>query len=200
MFFTIGGYINYKHKNLKRWEDGIWHFIYFLYGWLFKLLKPIKKVAKFIIEKITADDVVDNALLLTNQECLDIVQEFENHPYESPALANNPVTSDNIQQLDIQAVGLVPKYNDTENKDLKIMINNTIQTYCMRTRERQIDIEISIVTPTRLLIEIPLSNQAKKKLTERKYKQTDISPKTSDVLEEEINSEEVFDLFEDSGK
>ena len=106
--------------------------------------------------------IANQALILTNQETLEVVDALNGHPYDTPALASYISNVNGISWTDIKAVGLVERYKDITNEQIAQICRNIIETYFMKSRGCQVAVYIKVATPTRLYFAVALSEDSKR--------------------------------------
>lgn len=159
--YMIGGYLLHKlyPKEIVSWEDGVKFMLHTtFYG--------IKAIFRFIYREIEGKDlqeyIANQALILTNQETLEVVDALNGHPYDTPALASYISNVNGISWTDIKAVGLVERYKDITNEQIAQICRNIIETYFMKSRGCQVAVYIKVATPTRLYFAVALSEDSKR--------------------------------------
>lgn len=181
VILSIIGYAVYKSESSSAdtWEKGIISALTFGFNALYE---------EFTGQRIPAK-IVDSALILTNQEALELTRRFANHPYDTPRLESYTPNANGILWCDIRAVRPTPQYSDLTYREKQEMAFNTIQTFYMEVRNTQVEIDLKIVSPTRLYFAIPLSEEGKAFLLKQHEanKQPEIYEQSFDILEETID-------------
>ena len=181
-FISVTGFAIYKlDDNIETWEDGI------------------KELLTHAVKSLFSSDEqqddkrqINQTVYLSNEEVLDLVKQFDNHPFDTPSLADFFIAPDGVMQIFISSLGLIPKYVDMTNEDIREMAYKIIQNYYMDTRQCQIPVYIGVATPKRLQIGIPLSQYAQAKVQKQQQNTLapTITPQTIDTLEEVIEFED----------
>ncbi len=158
--FMIGGYVIYRlyPESTDRWEDGVSFMVHLVFDPLISLAKFIYKKAA---GKLLTDQTVDMTYMLTDQEALDLVDSFKDHPYATPALASYGPNVNGISWIDIKAVGLAGRYKEITYEQIVTICRNVIETYFMKTRGCQAAVYIRVASPKRLYFAVPLSEAGK---------------------------------------
>ncbi len=171
--FMIGGYLLYKlyPDETASWENGVKDLIYIAFD-------GIKAIIRFVYREIEGKDLpeylINPALILTDQEVLDLVDTLRDHPFDTPALVSYTPNINGVSWIDINAIGLTERYKDISNEQTEKICRNIIGNYFMRTRGCQVKFYIRVVTPTRLYFAVPLSEDGKhfldkQEMSEAKY-------------------------------
>lgn len=154
MLVSITGFVLYKLWSLESWQAGIKSFLTF----------GLNTMYEEMTGRAVPSRMVDDLLMLTNEEALNLVREFEGHPYDAVCLESCSPNINGILWLDIRSFGLVRKYEDLVYEDIQRISYSIIQNYYMRIRNRQVNLFIRVATPTRLYVAIPLSEEGRKYL------------------------------------
>lgn len=195
-FMCIIGFIAYKRHmyGALRWEDGF----YALAMGLIALFSKLIPVIRNKVDIWWSDNTIKYERNLDIREVLEVVKKLENHPYETPTLANYNVdiVGESVMHVDIKAVGVVDKYAQIPNETIKEISYNTIQNFFMETRNIQVEVYILVATPNRLYFEIPLSDRGRKNIEKKiaSLPKDENKFDKSDLMEEEIS------LFDDERK
>ena len=198
LVISLIGYVLYKtREEINSWECGVKWILTAGFNWLY--------------EEATGQheerNLLNTSLMLSNDEVLQLVKNFDKHPYETPTLSSYNPNSYGIAWYDIYTLGLSPVYAGLTNDQIKQMAKYVIQNYFMNTRNIQVSIYIQIASPIRLYFAIPLSENGQLFLEKQRrsisssigldsYRNSNPfasldSSIDSDSLEEEIN------IFED---
>ena len=108
------------------------------------------------------DYEVNPALILADQETLELIDALNGHPYDTPALASYIPDVNGVSWTDIKAVGLVERYKDITNEQIAQICRNIIETYFMKSRGCQVKVYIKVATSTRLYFAVALSEDGKR--------------------------------------
>ena len=153
---TVGGYSFYKRKNLKSLEQGIAHFEY----WIVEGIKKIGSALFWWVMEETGhmkpEKIIDRRLYLTNEELNDLKHWLGEKVFEVPVLESYLQESDCLF-FSFTAVGLKAKYQDIEHEQFLRLIEHSVQSYYLDTRQQKVFIKVFIATPTRVQFAIPLS-------------------------------------------
>lgn len=191
---TVGGYSFYKRKNLKSLEQGIAHFEY----WIVEGIKKIGSALFWWVMEETGhmkpEKIIDQRLYLTNEELNDLKHWLGEKVFEVPVLESYLQESDCLF-FSFTAVGLKAKYQDIEHEQFLRLIEHSVQSYYLDTRQQKVFIKVFIATPTRVQFAIPLSGLGFKYLDSQEQMQTLLLDATSSDEEEPL--EEVFHIFDD---
>lgn len=145
---SLIGYVLYKNREeINSWEDGVKRIMTIGFNWFYE------EATRQNEEK----NLLNTSLMLTNTEVLELVKNFDKHPYETPTIYSYNPNSYGVAWYDIHALGLSPAYTGLSNEQIKQMAEFVIQNYFMYTRNTQIPIYILATSPTRLFFAIPLS-------------------------------------------
>lgn len=174
-FLTLEGLVVYKFELLpaESWEDAIKKmfpaFFRWCAGWVPVALSWLKKwLYEEATGKLPQEEALNEVLLLSNQEVLEITKRHSGHPYDTPSLESYK-TDHSVMWITISAVRTVPAYEGSENKILGKISRGNIQNYYMETREVQAPIWILKVSPKMLDFAIPLSEKGMEYL-QKQYK------------------------------
>lgn len=160
---TVCGYIVYKfeQEGAQTWEEGIKklplffrHAVPFLYH----------GIVFFLSSHFHRNDIVNNGLILTNDEVIQLVKLLENHPYESPSLLSYVINPNGYCEIDVQAVGLTNKYENEPNKKIAKISVTRVRNYYIETRFSSPYISAQATSPVHLHIAIALSGSGQKHL------------------------------------
>ena len=159
--FMTGGYLLYKlyPEETESWEDGVKFLIHITFH-------GIKSIFRFVYREMEGKDLQDYeinpALILADQETLDLIDSLNSHPYDTPALVSYIPNVNGISWTDVKAVGLVERYKDITNEQIAQICRNIIETYFMKSRGCQVAVYIKVATPTRLYFAVALSEDGKR--------------------------------------
>lgn len=162
-FILTGGYVAYKFGMVeaKTWEEGVKKFLTLGFHIIYKIYC-------FAYTELTGKEVsgnsVDVALILTDDEVLELVNTLDGHLYDTPALTGGQHNNNGIAYYNISAVGLTSHYEGMDNDQIAKIATHKIHNYYLRTRKRPADIHILVATPKRLYFAIPLSEEGRKSL------------------------------------
>ena len=170
---TVGGYSFYKRKNLKSLEQGIAHFEY----WIVEGIKKIGSALFWWVMEETGhmkpEKIIDRRLYLTNEELNDLKHWLGEKVFEVPVLESYLQESDCLF-FSFTAVGLKAKYQDIEHEQFLRLIEHSVQSYYLDTRQQKVFIKVFIATPTRVQFAIPLSGLGLKYLNSQEQIQHSI--------------------------
>lgn len=194
---TVGGYSFYKRKNLKSLEQGIAHFEYWI-------VEGIKKIGSdlfwWVMEEtghMKPEKIIDQRLYLTNEELNDLKHWLGEKVFEVPVLESYLQESDCLF-FSFTAVGLKAKYQDIEHEQFLRLIEHSVQSYYLDTRQQKVFIKVFIATPTRVQFAIPLSGLGLKYLNSQEQIQASLTDNTAPDEIEPL--EEEFHIFDDEDK
>lgn len=194
---TVGGYSFYKRKNLKSLEQGIAHFEY----WIVEGIKKIGSALFWWVMEETGhmkpEKIIDRRLYLTNEELNDLKHWLGEKVFEVPVLESYLQESDCLF-FSFTAVGLKAKYQDIEHEQFLRLIEHSVQSYYLDTRQQKVFIKVFIVTPTRVQFAIPLSGLGLKYLNSQEQIQASLTDNTAPDEIEPL--EEEFHIFDDEDK
>ena len=207
----VGGYYIYKKypEDTESMEDGIKFIIglflsvfikagHFLAGIFLCLMKMLFRSA---YQEMTGQDlpdyIVDTSLMLKDHEVLELVDCFENHPYDTPVLSSYDPNCNGVLWVDISACGLAERYKHLDNHGIAEICYNLIQTFYMKTRGIRVFPCIRVASPKRLYFAIPLSAEGQRFLNRQEtaaqmpqMPQPQPEPLTEYVQEQAPNKEE----------
>lgn len=112
-----------------------------------------------ITGKPVPSQIINTALILAQEEVLELVKLFTDTPYLTPALYEFIPNALGIMWVDIRAVNLVAKYKDLQLKDRILMAYHIIQNFYMEKRGTSVNLYIKIATPQRLYFAVALSEE-----------------------------------------
>lgn len=194
---TVGGYSFYKRKNLKSLEQGIAHFEY----WIVEGIKKIGSALFWWVMEETGhmkpEKIIDRRLYLTNEELNDLKHWLGEKVFEVPVLESYLQESDCLF-FSFTAVGLKAKYQDIEHEQFLRLIEHSVQSYYLDTRQQKVFIKVFIATPTRVQFAIPLSGLGLKYLNSQEQIQASLTDNTAPDEIEPL--EEEFHIFDDEDK
>ena len=194
---TVGGYSFYKRKNLKSLEQGIAHFEY----WIVEGIKKIGSALFWWVMEETGhmkpEKIIDRRLYLTNEELNDLKHWLGEKVFEVPILESYLQESDCLF-FSFTAVGLKAKYQDIEHEQFLRLIEHSVQSYYLDTRQQKVFIKVFIATPTRVQFAIPLSGLGLKYLNSQEQIQASLTDNTAPDEIEPL--EEEFHIFDDEDK
>lgn len=194
---TVGGYSFYKRKNLKSLEQGIAHFEY----WIVEGIKKIGSALFWWVMEETGhmkpEKIIDQRLYLTNEELNDLKHWLGEKVFEVPVLESYLQESDCLF-FSFTAVGLKAKYQDIEHEQFLRLIEHSVQSYYLDTRQQKVFIKVFIATPTRVQFAIPLSGLGLKYLNSQEQIQASLTDNTAPDEIEPL--EEEFHIFDDEDK
>lgn len=194
---TVGGYSFYKRKNLKSLEQGIAHFEY----WIVEGIKKIGFALFWWVMEETGhmkpEKIIDRRLYLTNEELNDLKHWLGEKVFEVPVLESYLQESDCLF-FSFTAVGLKAKYQDIEHEQFLRLIEHSVQSYYLDTRQQKVFIKVFIATPTRVQFAIPLSGLGLKYLNSQEQIQASLTDNTAPDEIEPL--EEEFHIFDDEDK
>lgn len=206
-FTTLIGFFLYSLdvKNAKTIEDGIAVFVTALYKGIRTSFLTMCKIGKCLKQAFpdflyylsgteNPKKIIDYALILANEEVLELVRRLDRHPYDTPTLVSYIPNRNNLSWYEISAVGLVSAYNNLTNKETATIAYNVIQNYIMETRNIQACIHIQVATSKRLCFSIALSEESREFLLKQPSSDMAQSPTENPMYMEE----EIIDLSEDS--
>lgn len=186
----IAGYINYWSGKADTWEQGVKN-----------VFMGLGKAGRWIYDAFYEEFAgeppnnkkVEMQNVLPPEEQQELVKRFENFPYVLPRLEDYNMNFKGCARIDISAMGFAPAYKNLDGKGLAQMCLRIIEGYYSETRGIYPYMAVMVATPTRLVVVVPLSIQAKdmlkKKIEEQRQKaleaQEEIQQKHT-VLEEEI--------------
>ena len=159
--FMIGGYFLYKlyPDETDSWEDGVKFMLQIAFS-------GIKAIFRFVCREMEGKDLqdyeVNPALILADQETLELIDALNGHPYDTPALSSYIPDVNGVSWTDIKAVGLVERYKDITNEQIAQICRNIIETYFMKSRGCQVKVYIKVATSTRLYFAVALSENGKR--------------------------------------
>ena len=183
--FMTGGYLLYKlyPEETESWEDGVKFLIHITFCW-------IKAIFRFVYRELEGKDLqeyeVNPALILADQETLDLIDALNGHPYDTPALAGYIQNVNGISWTDVKAVGLVERYKDITNEQIAQICRNIIETYFMKSRGCQVAVYIKVATPTRLYFAVALSEDGKRFLDRQEPSAVEPAPARNSELTEKV--------------
>lgn len=194
---TVGGYSFYKRKNLKSLDQGIAHFEY----WIVEGIKKIGSALFWWVMEETGhmkpEKIIDQRLYLTNEELNDLKHWLGEKVFEVPVLESYLQESDCLF-FSFTAVGLKAKYQDIEHEQFLRLIEHSVQSYYLDTRQQKVFIKVFIATPTRVQFAIPLSGLGLKYLNSQEQIQASLTDNTAPDEIEPL--EEEFHIFDDENK
>ena len=194
---TVGGYSFYKRKNLKSLEQGIAHFEY----WIVEGIKKIGSALFWWVMEETGhmkpEKIIDRRLYLTNEELNDLKHWLGEKVFEVPVLESYLQESDCLF-FSFTAVGLKAKYQEIEHEQFLRLIEHSVQSYYLDTRQQKVFIKVFIATPTRVQFAIPLSGLGLKYLNSQEQIQASLTDNTAPDEIEPL--EEEFHIFDDEDK
>lgn len=203
----IIGYLLYvlEIDDVETWEEGIRHIIHLLTHMVKTCFLSICKIGKYLkpvfFESLyylsgteNPKKIIDYALILANEEVLELVRRLDRHPYDTPTLVSYVPNRNNLSWYEISAVGLVSAYDNLTNKETATIAYNVIQNYIMETRNIQACIHIQVATSKRLCFSIALSEESREFLLKQPQADMAQSPTENPMYMEE----EIIDLSEDS--
>ena len=194
---TVGGYSFYKRKNLKSLEQGIAHFEY----WIVEGIKKIGSALFWWVMEETGhmkpEKIIDRRLYLTNEELNDLKHWLGEKVFEVPVLESYLQEGDCLF-FSFTAVGLKAKYQDIEHEQFLRLIEHSVQSYYLDTRQQKVFIKVFIATPTRVQFAIPLSGLGLKYLNSQEQIQASLTDNTAPDEIEPL--EEEFHIFDDEDK
>lgn len=206
-FTTLIGFFLYSLdvKNAKTIEDGIAVFVTALYKGIRTSFLTVCKIGKCLKQAFpdflyylsgteNPKKIINYALILANEEVLELVRRLDRHPYDTPTLVSYIPNRNNLSWYEISAVGLVSAYNNLTNKEIATIAYNVIQNYIMETRNIQACIHIQVATSKRLCFSIALSEESREFL----LKQPPADMAQSPIENPMYMEEEIKDLSEDS--
>ena len=130
--------------------------------------KAVSASAKVIYEEATGkclpNDIVNAALILTNDEVMRFIGLLDDRLYEIPYVINYTPNSNAVLWLDIQAIGLHEKYKTITGEEIKKLAMNLLQRFYQEIRNFSVNAVILAATPQRLYLAIPLSVNGQKYL------------------------------------
>lgn len=184
------GFVFYKFQvfELNSWEAGVKKVLTFLVDWIYEESTGKTRVLNY----------VNNALILSNQEALDLTASFKNHPFDTPSIVSFIPIANGIQWFDIASCGLHPRYANIPREQLEKLASHIIENFFMESRGTQVPIFMKVVTPTRLYFAIPISEQGRKFLEAQEATKvaTPLPDLPYDIPEEEIPAFDQSDDFE----
>lgn len=206
-FTTLIGFFLYCFdvKNAKTLEDGIAVFVTALCKGIITSFLSVCKIVKclkqafpdflyFLSGTENPKKMINYALMLANEEVLELVRGLDRHPYDTPTLVSYIPNRNNLSQYEISAAGLVSAYHNLTNIDTATIAYNVIQNYIMETRNIQACIHIQVATSKRLCFSIALSEESSESLI--KQPQADIAQNPAE--NPAYMEEEIIDFSEDS--
>lgn len=151
---SVGSFLRYKSGASSSWEDSLKESIYYIVAQIRELFNP------------SVEELDNQGFALTGNEPLQLVEDFEQHPYETPALANYQVKS-GCMIFNVHAVGLSFKYSGFEenSQELTRLLHFKIYNYFLKTRGTPVYVFIRFATPTRLSFAVPFTDSAREKLS-----------------------------------
>ncbi|MBE5943056.1 MAG: hypothetical protein E7264_11045 [Lachnospiraceae bacterium] len=173
---AILGYVRYKNPkyNANTWQDGNRQVIRIIYNLLKKYVFPIVfELWRFILKlfcwligkyikwwnKKNISKEVNNSLILTDKEYIEIKKRLKDNPFEFPRIGN--IYLDDIMKgilrFDILAIGLVSKYKDIENTTIGEIVCSVVIDFYQETRGQPVNVYITVASPIRVQIAIALS-------------------------------------------
>ena len=193
----IGGYIFYRLENLKTVDDGMYHFDL----WCINGAKKIGSALFWWVMEETGhmkpEKIIDRRLYLTNEELNDLKHWLGETVFEVPVLESYLQESDCLF-FSFTAVGLKAKYQDIEHEQFLRLIEHSVQSYYLDTRQQKVFIKVFIATPTRVQFAIPLSGLGLKYLNSQEQIQASLTDNTAPDEIEPL--EEEFHIFDDEDK
>ncbi len=194
---TVGGYNFYKRKNLKSLEQGIAHFEY----WIVEGIKKIGSALFWWVMEETGhmkpEKIIDQRLYLANEELNDLKHWLGEKVFEVPVLESYLQENDCLF-FSFTTVGLKEKYRDIEHEQFLQLIEHSVQSYYLDTRQQKVFVKVFIATPTRVQFAIPLSGLGLKYLNSQEQIQASL---TDNTVPDEIEPlEEEFHIFDDEDK
>lgn len=184
VFSLIGlGIYKWNPEIAPSWEAGIKKAVTYIFEMFYEELSGKRPV----------EQMIQNIRILDGEEIKEFLYQFEGHPYDTPTYQEPPSICQDICWYDIGAVGLISRYQDIENTQIRKIVTHVIQNYFMEKRGIHVPIFIRIATPTRLYLAIPLSESARKFL----QKQEEESAVQLPIRQESKPLEEEIDFFAD---
>ena len=173
---SILGYLIYKFGFLgvQSWEEGVHKLVTSGFTLLYEEMTG----------QLLPEEIVNTALILNNDEVLELVKRLSDHPYETPSLEYYCPNSNGISWYDIRAVDLAPRYQNLSNEEIAKIAFYIIQNYIMEGRGLQAFIDIKIATPTRLYLAIALSEKGRKFLEQQNTAKHEEKKAESLIIEE----------------
>ena len=150
---SVGSFLRYRSGASSSWEESLKDTICCI----------IARIGEFFNPSV---EELDNlGLALTDNEPLQLVEDFEQHPYETPALASYQVKN-GLMVFDIRAVGLSSKYSSLgeNNTELAHLLRLKVYNFFMKTRNTPVHVCIRFATPTRFYFAVPFTDSAREKL------------------------------------
>ena len=194
---TVGGYSFYKRKNLKSLEQGIAHFEY----WIVEGIKKIGSALFWWVMEETGhtkpEKIINQGLYLANEDLNNLKNWLGEKVFEVPVLESYLQESDCLF-FSFTAVGLKAKYQDIEHEQFLRLIEHSVQSYYLDTRQQKVFIKVFIATPTRVQFAIPLSGLGLKYLNSQEQIQASLTDNTAPDEIEPL--EEEFHIFDDEDK
>ena len=151
---SVGSFLRYKSGAFPSWEESLKDSIHYIISQIGALFNP------------SVEELDNLGFALTDNEPLQLVEDFEQHPYETPALASYQVKS-GCMIFNVHAVGLSFKYKDFEENspELTRLLRFKIYNYFLKTRGTPVHVFIRFPTPTRLSFAVPFTDSAREKLS-----------------------------------
>lgn len=178
------GYIFYRflsNGKIPTWEDGIKE-IFLAWG------SALSSLYHFFSETIPPEKVINTAYLLTNNEEVELVKRFENHPFETPSLKERPIVANGIVWFDISAIGYISKYESLTYDEFSEMAMNTIQNFYYETRGLKANIQIKVASSKRLYFALAVSEEGRQFLRKQEENIENFEPIViPEILEEEVD-------------
>lgn len=174
------GFIIYKCNRSGTWEGGV----------KLALFSSIKFIIATFSETPNTEAQINASLYLTDTEILDLVDCFQNRPFNTPTLAT-PIIYDNndCMWLDIKASGFIDLYQNTALMQLKQMTESIVQKFYQRNRNLPtVSVYTKIIAPDRLLLAIPLSGHGERFLKNQESNNIIPKPEIPATIEEELKT------------
>lgn len=178
---SLIGFVIHKCKPdiAPTWENGVMKTVTWVFDAFYEGLTGKQPISQ----------VINNALIFTNEEIRKFPKLFDGHPYDTPSFAEYPTIQNGIAWYNLCAVGLISKYCDISNEQIAEIAVHVIQNYFWETRGCRVHIYIKVVSPKRLYFAIPLSEEGKRFLDKQESQKLvqDKVPENPKPLEEEID-------------
>ena len=207
---VIAGYIRFKSPKYKAdsWEEGnrqilvsVISFIKkYIVPILYKIIKDFITTSEWLItqylkwwKKTSINKDIKDSLYLSDNEYNELVKQLKDNPFVFPKLGiiYQKDFENGILRFDVDAIGLTSKYRDIDNKTLREIICTIIKNYYMETRNTNVSVYVTVASPIRVQIAIPLSDYGKYLLQKEVQPQMGEAENTlSDYMEEEIDFKE----------
>ena len=179
---SLAGFAVYKCKRADSWEDGT----------KAALTGGIKFIFAAFSGETDMESQINTSLCLTDAEVLDLVDCFENRPFDTPSLASPVEGKNGCIWIYIKANGFISTYRNTPIKQLRTMAESIVQRFYQRARNfTAVTVYVKIMASDGMLLAIPLSVSGERFLAEQEEDSSMPEKQISDSIEEE------FDLFDD---